>query len=112
MNVTATAKRRRLRELLSGFACLLPANVYDPLSARVAEAFGFRIGLISGSVASNTILAAPDLVTHTVTEYADLVRRIMRASNLSPYADGDHGYGNALNVMRTVSELEHAGVSA
>src|SRR5262249_51761317 len=58
-----------------------------------------------------TTLAAPDLVVITLTEFADQVRRIMRASNLSLIVDADHGYGNALNVMRTVQELEHAGVS-
>ena len=56
-------------------------------------------------------LAAPDLCVHTITEYADQVRRIMRVSNLSLFLDADHGYGNALNVMRTVQELEHAGAS-
>jgi carboxyvinyl-carboxyphosphonate phosphorylmutase len=85
--------------------------VYDALSARVAESVGYQIGMLAGSVASNTTLAAPDLIVLTLTEFADQVRRIMRASDLSLIVDADHGYGNALNVMRTVEELEHAGVS-
>jgi carboxyvinyl-carboxyphosphonate phosphorylmutase len=104
--------RNRLRALMAGSKCLSPASVYDPLSARVAEAVGFEIGMLAGSVASNTTLAAPDLIVLTLTEFADQIRRIMRASKLSLVVDADHGYGNALNVMRTIQELEHAGVSA
>ena len=106
-----TEQRKNLRTLLAGSKCVSPASVYDPLSARVAEAVGYKLGLLAGSVVSSTTLAAPDLLVHTLTEYADQVRRIMRVSTLSLYVDADHGYGNALNVMRTVQELEHAGVS-
>ncbi len=105
-------QRKRLRAVLAGSKCLSPASVYDPLSARVAEAVGYEIGMLAGSVASNTTLAAPDLIVLTLTELADQIRRIMRASKLSLIVDADHGYGNALNVMRTVEELERAGVSA
>jgi carboxyvinyl-carboxyphosphonate phosphorylmutase len=107
-----TEQRRRLRAVFAGTRCLSPASVYDALSARVAESVGYEIGMLAGSVASNTTLAAPDLIVLTLTEFADQVRRIMRASTLSLIVDADHGYGNALNVMRTVEELEHAGVSA
>ena len=104
-------QRKRLRALMAGSQCLSPASVYDALSARVAESVGFEIGLLTGAVVASTTLAAPDLLVHTATEYADQVRRIMRVSNLSLFVDADNGYGNALNVMRTVQELEHAGVS-
>ncbi len=107
-----TELRKRLRAILAGSKCLSPASVYDPLSARVAEATGYEIGMLAGSVASNTTLAAPDLIVLTLTEFADQVRRIMRSSRLSLIVDADHGYGNALNVMRAIEELEHAGVSA
>jgi carboxyvinyl-carboxyphosphonate phosphorylmutase len=106
-----TEQRKRLRSILSGSKCLSPASVFDPLSAKVAESVGFEIGLLAGSVASNTTLAAPDLIVVTLTEVADQIRRIMRVSDLSLIVDADHGYGNALNVMRTTQELEHAGVS-
>ena len=105
-------QRKRLRAILAGARCLSPASVFDPLSARVAEAAGYEIGMLAGSVASNTTLAAPDLIVLTLTEFAEQIRRIMRASKLSLIVDADHGYGNALNVMRTIEELEHAGVSA
>jgi carboxyvinyl-carboxyphosphonate phosphorylmutase len=107
-----TEQRKRLRAMLTGTQCVSPASVFDPLSARIAEAVGYELGILAGSVASNTTLAAPDLIVLTLTEFAEQVRRIMRASKLSLLVDADHGYGNALNVMRTVEELEHAGVSA
>ena len=107
-----TEQRKRLRAVFGGTKCLSPASVYDALSARVAESVGYEIGMLAGSIASNTTLAAPDLIVLTLTEFADQVRRIMRASRLSLIVDADHGYGNALNVMRTVEELEHAGISA
>ena len=56
-----TEQRKRLRALFAGSQCLSPASVYDALSARVAAAVGYQIGMLAGSVASNTTLAAPDL---------------------------------------------------
>lgn len=107
-----TEQRKRFRAILNGSECLSPASVYDALSARVAESVGYKLGILAGSVSSNTTLAAPDLILLTLTDFADQVRRMMRVSDLSLLVDADHGYGNALNVMRTVQELEHAGVSA
>ena len=106
-----SVQRNKLRAVLEGAKCLSPASVFDPLSARVAESVGYEIGMLAGSVASNTTLAAPDLIVLTLTEFAAQIRRIMRVSKLGLLVDADHGYGNALNVMRTVQELEHAGVS-
>jgi len=67
--------------------------------------------MFAGSTASLTVLGAPDLITLTLTEFAGQAQRIMRAVDLSLMCDADHGYGNALSVMRTVEELEAAGVS-
>ena len=110
--MTHTERRNRLRELIAGNQCLSPASVYDALSARVAKSVGYEIGMLAGSVASNTTLGAPDLIVLTMTEFAEQIRRITRASDLSLIVDADHGYGNALNVMRTVEECEHSGVAA
>jgi carboxyvinyl-carboxyphosphonate phosphorylmutase len=107
-----TEQRKRLRAMLNASKCVSPASVFDPLSARIAQAVGYELGILAGSVASNTTLAAPDLIVLTLTEFAEQIRRIMRASTISLLVDADHGYGNALNVMRTVEELEHSGVSA
>src|SRR5262245_23724163 len=105
-------RRRRYRRVLEGTACVHPASVFDAMSARMAESLGFEIGMFSGSIGSATVLGAPDIVVLTLTEFADQLRRIARGSDLPMMVDADHGYGNALNVMRTVEELETAGVAA
>lgn len=105
-------RRERYRRVLAGRECVHPASVFDAMSARMAESLGFEIGMFAGSIASATVLGAPDLVVLTLTEFAEQIRRITRGSDLSLMVDADHGYGNALNVMRTVEELETAGVSA
>src|SRR5690242_20855349 len=104
-------RRERFRALLSGPRCVHPGSVFDPISARIAEDLGFEIGMFAGSIASLTVLGAPDLIVLTLTEFAAQANRICRAGNLPLMCDADHGYGNALNVMRTVEELETAGVS-
>jgi carboxyvinyl-carboxyphosphonate phosphorylmutase len=110
--VTLTERRRQYRQFLQGAGCLYPASIFDPVSARLAEAAGFEIGMLAGSIASATVLGAPDIVVLTLTEFAEQARRIARAGSLPLMVDADHGYGNALSVMRTVAELEAAGVSA
>jgi oxaloacetate decarboxylase len=105
-------RRRRYRQLLAGAACIHPASVFDAMSARMAESLGFEAGIFSGSIGSGVVLGAPDLTVLTLTEFAEQLRRITRGSDLPIMVDADHGYGNALNVMRTVEELESAGVAA
>ena len=106
-------RRRRFRAILAGDACVHPGSVFDPMSARIAEDLGFECGMFAGSTASLTVLGAPDLIVLTLTEFAEQARRICRAVKALPLlVDADHGYGNALNAMRTVEELEAAGVSA
>ena len=105
-------RRKRYRQILAGNVCVHPASVFDAMSARMAESLGFEIGMFSGSIGSGTVLGAPDLCVLTLTEFADQLRRITRGSDLPMMVDADHGYGNALNVMRTVEELEASGVAA
>jgi carboxyvinyl-carboxyphosphonate phosphorylmutase len=107
-----TERRIHYRRVLEGSACVHPASVFDAISARMAESLGFEVGMFAGSIASATVLGAPDLVVLTLTEFAEQIRRIARGSDLPLMVDADHGYGNALNVMRTVEELETAGVAA
>jgi oxaloacetate decarboxylase len=107
-----TERRTRFRALLAGDRCVHPGSVYDAISARIAEDLGFEIGMFSGSVGSMAVLGAPDLVVLTLSEFAAQAYRICRAGDLALLVDSDHGYGNALNVMRTVQELESAGVCA
>jgi carboxyvinyl-carboxyphosphonate phosphorylmutase len=107
-----TERRERFRAILSGSRCVHPGSVYDAISARIAEDLGFEVGIFSGSIGSMSVLGAPDLVVLTLTEFAAQAYRICRAGNLALLCDADHGYGNALNVRRTVEELETAGICA
>ncbi len=107
-----TDRRERYRAVIAGSACIHPGSVHDAISARIAEELGFEVGMFAGSIASFTVLGAPDLIVLTLTEFAAQAYRINRAGKLPLMVDADHGYGNALNVMRTVQELETAGVAA
>ena len=107
-----TERRTRFRALLAGDRCVHPGSVYDAISARIAEDLGFEVGIFSGSIGSMAVLGAPDLVVLTLTEFAGQANRVCRAGNLCLLVDADHGYGNALNVRRTVEELETAGICA
>ncbi len=80
--MTASARRRRVRDILEGQACVHPGSVHDPISARIAEEVGFEIGMFAGSTASLTVLGAPDLIVLTLSEFADQARRICRAADL------------------------------
>ncbi len=108
----ATARRMEFRALLAGSACVHPASVYDPISARIAEDLGFSCAILAGSTAALAVLGSPDIVVLTLTEFADLACRITRGSNIPLLVDADHGYGNAFSAMRTVIELERSGVAA
>jgi len=107
-----TERRKNFRAILTGDACIHPGSVADPMTARITQEVGFKLGIFAGSVASMNVLAAPDLIVLTLSEFADQARRIGRACDLPVLVDADHGYGNALNVRRTVEELEMAGVAA
>ena len=106
-----TDRRERYRALISGDECLHPRSVFDAVSARIAEELGFEVGMFAGSIGSFTVLGAPDLIVLTLTEFAAQAYRINRVGKLPSMVDADHGYGIALNVMRTIQELETAGVA-
>ncbi|PAV48095.1 oxaloacetate decarboxylase [Pseudomonas sp. HAR-UPW-AIA-41] len=104
--------RQDFRALLASSSCYHTASVFDPMSARIAADLGFEVGILGGSVAALQVLAAPDFALITLSEFVEQASRIGRVASLPVIADADHGYGNALNVMRTVVELERAGVAA
>src|ERR1700761_1926567 len=106
-----TDRRERLRAIIAGPRCIYPGSVFDAISARIAEDLGFEAGMFAGSIASFAVLGAPDIIMLTLTEFAQQAYRINRAGKLPLLVDADHGYGNALNVKRTVEELETAGVA-
>src|ERR1700712_5849309 len=99
-------RRENLRAILSGSACIRPGSVYDAISIRIAEDIGFEVGMFGGSVASLAVLGDPDIALITLTELAEQLRRMTRASSLPGLVDADTGFGNALNVRRTIEELE------
>lgn len=107
-----TSRRQRFRQILQGTDCITPVTVFDPLSARMVEDLGGQVGMLAGSVAAMAILGAPDKMLITASEFADMALRICRAGDLAVIADADHGYGNAMNVQRTIRELDHAGLAA
>ncbi|TBW48217.1 oxaloacetate decarboxylase [Marinobacter halodurans] len=104
--------RKDFRTLLESNQCYYTASTFDPMSARIAEDLGFEVGILGGSVASLQVLAAPDFALITLSEFTEQATRIGRVARLPIIADADHGYGNALNVIRTITELERAGVAA
>jgi carboxyvinyl-carboxyphosphonate phosphorylmutase len=104
-------RREALRSILSGSSCIRPGSVYDATSIRIAEDLGFELGMFGGSVASLAVLGDPDIALITLTELAEQMRRMSRASALPVLVDADHGYGNALNVRRTIEELQTAGAA-
>ena len=107
----AEESRARLGKILAGDRAVLASSLFDPMTARIADELGIEVGLMGGSVASLAVLGAPDLMLLTLTELAEQARRVCRAGRLCVLVDADHGYGNALNVMRTVEELQAAGVA-
>src|SRR5271168_564941 len=109
--MTFQKRRETLRAILSGSACIRPGSVYDAISIRIAEDLGFELGMFGGSVASLAVLGDPDIALITLTELAEQMRRMSRAAALPVLVDADHGYGNALNVRRTIEELEAAGAA-
>jgi oxaloacetate decarboxylase len=104
-------RREALRSILDGSGCIRPGSVYDATSIRIAEDLGFEVGMFGGSVASLAVLGDPDIALITLTELCEQMRRMSRAAPLPVLVDADHGYGNALNVRRTVQELEAAGAA-
>jgi carboxyvinyl-carboxyphosphonate phosphorylmutase len=106
------AARGRLRELLAGPEPLLAPGAFDSLSARLIEQAGFQAVYMTGFGTSASLLGRPDIGLLSFGEMADNARRIAHTVDVPVIADADNGYGNPINVIRTVQEYEAAGVSA
>ena len=106
-----TSLSTKLRELLIDGNCYNPATIFNPLSARLAGDVGFKLGIIPGKIVALDYLSEPDLMLLTLSELTDTVRRIAKNTAIPLIVDADNGYGNALNVKRTVESLEDAGAS-
>lgn len=103
------SKIERLRARLDSGEPVLFAGCYDALSARIAERAGFDGVWVSGYAVAASLLASPDIGLITLTEMTDKVRQIDLAVDVPVVGDGEVGFGNAMNVVRTVQEFVRAG---
>lgn len=101
-----------LSELLARDAPLLAPGIYDALTAALTEEAGFEAAYLSGASIAYTRLGRPDIGLVGLTEVADTMARIRERVALPVIVDADTGWGNALNVQRTVRVLERAGADA
>ncbi len=103
---------KKLRDLLTKEGILVAPGAADALVAKIIEKTGFQALYLTGAGVSFTTLGLPDMGFITMTEMVARAENICSAVNIPVIADGDNGYGNALNVMRTVRAYERAGVAA
>jgi len=102
---------KRLRERLKEDRILIAPGAHDVLTAKIIEKVGFEAVYMTGYGTSASMIGKPDVGLLTLTEMARRASNIVEAVNIPVIADADTGYGNAINVMRTVREYEKAGVA-
>jgi 2-methylisocitrate lyase-like PEP mutase family enzyme len=107
----ATSPRARLRALLAQNAPVTAPGAYDALSARLVEEAGFDVVYMTGFGTTASLIGRPDVGLLSGSEMVDNARRIVSAVDVPVVADADTGYGNAVNVLRTVQLYEQAGVA-
>ena len=105
------SRNSTLRRLLQGPEIIIAPGATDAFVARIVERTGFRAMYVTGAGISNS-LGLPDLGLTTMTEIVARAKYITDAVKIPVISDADTGYGNPINVMRTVREFEAAGVSA
>jgi 2-methylisocitrate lyase-like PEP mutase family enzyme len=110
--MTSRVSRRDFRNLLSPGAALLLPGVSNALAARVVADQGFAAAYVTGAGIANTFFGVPDIGLVTVTELAEHVAAIREAFPGPLVVDADTGFGNAVNMVRTVALLERAGADA
>jgi carboxyvinyl-carboxyphosphonate phosphorylmutase len=101
----------RLRKLIQSKKILVAPGAFDALSAKLIEAVGFKTVYMSGFGTAASIFGVPDIGLLTMTEMVGNAKRISDAVGIPVIADADTGYGNHLNVVRTIEEYEKAGVA-
>lgn len=105
------SKAETVRRLLREQRPLVLGGVYDGLTARLADRAGFEVLFMGGFSVAATLLGEPDFGLLTQTEMADAARRVCRLTERPILVDADTGYGNALNVIRTVELYQSAGAA-
>lgn len=103
-------KTTQFRKLLGEKSILVMPGVYDCISVKLVEQAGFKAAGITGAGLAASVLGYPDVGLTTMTEVLTQTRNIVRAVDIPIFADCDTGYGNPLNVYRTIQEFEDAGV--
>jgi methylisocitrate lyase len=106
-----TTHARALRNIIEAGRTIWSAGAYDALSARLVDEAGFDAVFTTGFGVSASHLGLPDVELYTMTENLGVVRHMVNSVKRPVIADGDTGYGNVINVIRTVREFEHAGVA-
>ncbi len=101
----------RFRKMLQGPDVIVMPFVCDALSAKLVERAGFEAVGMTGAGVSASLLGVSDVGVVTLTEAVMVARHMVNAVNIPVFVDADTGYGNAINVMRTVREFERAGVA-
>lgn len=109
MNATANAK---LKARLAERDALLVPGAFNALSARIVADLGFEAVYVSGAGVTNSLLGLPDVGVITLSELAENVAAIRDAVELPLIVDADTGFGNAINMMRTIKVLERSGANA
>ena len=104
-------KNKKLRDLIEEEDPIVIPACIDAFSAKMVDKAGFQANYLSGNGVSATTLGQPDIGLVTMSQMTSICSNIVKATNIPLIADADTGYGNALNVIRTVQELETAGVS-
>lgn len=110
--VPPAARRRQLRQQLARREILVAPGADNGMTARLVEAAGFPAVYMTGSGVANSLTGKPDVGLLTLTETAMMARFIVQATGVPVICDADDGYGNAINLIRTVQEFEAAGASA
>jgi methylisocitrate lyase len=104
-------KTTRLKELILAPDILVMPGAHDALVARIIEGIGFQAVTLGGYPATAALLGKPDVSILTMTEMVEYTKRICDAVDVPVFTDGDTGYGNVTNVIRTVKEMERAGAA-
>jgi carboxyvinyl-carboxyphosphonate phosphorylmutase len=102
---------KKLREILGREEAVLVPGAYDAFSAKILKQAGFEVIYMTGSGVTASVIGMPDVGLLTMSEMVNQARNIVNATDLPVICDADTGYGNALNVIRTVREYERAGVA-
>ena len=108
--MTYSQKLTTFRQAIERQEILVAPGAYDALTAKIIESLGFEAIFFSGGSVSISLLGVPDIGLISYSEMLNHARNMVHAVDIPVFADGDNGYGNAINVQRTVKEYEAAGI--